>query len=209
MPDSPQSVKSRREQYSEATRSALIDSATRLMAERGYTGTALADVAADASVTRGAVYHHFADKQALYEAVLERFETNVTQAVAAAALQGSGPWDGTLRALTVFLDQCCDPVYGRIVWREGPTALGWQRWRECEYQYSYGLIEQFTRTLIDSGEIRPVPVVTTSRLIFAMLGETGLTLAEADGDHKAAVRAESEQVLREILEALRVKPRAE
>src|SRR5215471_5564610 len=64
-------VKSRREMYSEATRAALLEEATTLFAERGYSGTSLEDVASASQVTRGAVYHHFASKQALFEAVLE------------------------------------------------------------------------------------------------------------------------------------------
>jgi AcrR family transcriptional regulator len=64
-------VKSRREMYSEATRAALLDEATALFAERGYAGTSLEDVASASQVTRGAVYHHFASKQALFEAVLQ------------------------------------------------------------------------------------------------------------------------------------------
>ena len=66
-----QQVRSRRELYSEATRAALLDEATRLFAQRGYAGTSLEDVAAASQVTRGAVYHHFDGKQALFEAVLD------------------------------------------------------------------------------------------------------------------------------------------
>ncbi len=74
-------VKSRRELYSEATRAALLDEATTLFAERGYAGTSLEDVASASQVTRGAVYHHFASKQALFEAVLELQEARVTAEV--------------------------------------------------------------------------------------------------------------------------------
>src|SRR5215471_15831561 len=67
-------VKSRRELYSEATRAALLDEATRLFAAHGYAGTSLEDVASASQVTRGAVYHHFEGKQALFEAVLDAQE---------------------------------------------------------------------------------------------------------------------------------------
>jgi len=59
-------TQSRRELYSEATRAALLDEATRLFATRGYAGTSLEDVAVASQVTRGAVYHHFDGKQALF-----------------------------------------------------------------------------------------------------------------------------------------------
>ena len=84
-------VKSRREMYSEATRAALLEEATTLFAERGYSGTSLEDVASASQVTRGAVYHHFASKQALFEAVLELQKARVTADVLAA--QSPDPWD--------------------------------------------------------------------------------------------------------------------
>jgi AcrR family transcriptional regulator len=141
-------VKSRREMYSEATRAALLEEATALFAERGYAGTSLEDVASASQVTRGAVYHHFAGKQALFEAVLDLQEVRATaEVVAAAAAAGAGdPWEAAMLALDAFLDQCCDPTYGRLVWREGPAALGWHRWRECEEKYAYGMSSALSRT---------------------------------------------------------------
>ena len=207
MPTPGDPVKSRREQYSEATRVALIDAATDLFVERGFSGTALADVAASAQVTRGAVYHHFTDKRALFEAVLERFELQAVARVRERASTGTDPWDAAMRGLAAFLDQCCDPVYGRLVWQEGPIALGWQRWRECEMEYGYGLTEQFVSTLMEYGVLAPAPLPTATRLVFAMIGETGLALAEvADVGAKQALRAEYEAVIRRILEGLRVTP---
>src|SRR6516225_9496794 len=113
-------VKSRRELYSEATRAALLAEATALFAERGYAGTSLEDVASASQVTRGAVYHHFASKQALFEAVLGLQETRVTAQVTAAA-QSPDPWQAAMLALGAYLDHCCDPAYGRLVWLEGPA----------------------------------------------------------------------------------------
>src|SRR4051812_37834366 len=109
-------VKSRREAYSEATKAALLEEATRLFAEHGYAATSLEQIASATRVTRGAVYHHFASKQALFEAVLEGQERRAIEEVAAAAT-AADPWDAALLALDAFLDRCCDPTYGRLVWQ--------------------------------------------------------------------------------------------
>src|SRR5258708_6372832 len=124
-------VKSRREMYSEATRAALLDEATTLFAARGYASTSLEDIASASQVTRGAVYHHFASKRALFEAVLRAQEAGAVARITAAAT-AADPWEAATLALDAYLDQCCDPVYGRLVWLEGPAALGWHRWRVCE-----------------------------------------------------------------------------
>jgi len=197
-------VKSRRELYSAATRAALLEEATALFAERGYAGTSLADVASASAVTRGAVYHHFASKQALFEAVLDAQEARVTAEVAAAAT-AADPWDAAMLALGAYLDQCCDPTYGRLVWQEGPAALGWHRWRECETKYAYGLIERFIKDLIGSGYLPDYAVDSQVRFAFWMLGGAGLTLAEAPAADKPRLREEWGFLIRGAMTGARIK----
>ena len=198
-----QEAKSRREMYSEATRTALLDGATALFAERGYAGTSLEDVASASRVTRGAVYHHFAGKQALFEAVLDVQETKAVAEVIAAAT-GPDPWDAALEALDAFLDQCCDPVYGRLVWLEGPAALGWHRWRECEQKYAFGLVERFITDLVSQGYLIDQAVGTLVRFSFWMLGGAGLALAEAAEADKPRLREEWRYLIRRTFTAMRI-----
>jgi AcrR family transcriptional regulator len=197
-------VKSRREMYSEATRAALLDEATTLFAERGYAGTSLEDVASASQVTRGAVYHHFASKQALFEAVLDLQEARATAEILAAAT-AANPWDAAMRALDAFLTQCCDPVYGRLVWLEGPAALGWHRWRECEKKYAYGLVEQFLRDLADSGYLDEAAFGSLVQFSFWMLGGAGLAVAEAAPQDKSRVRDEWGYLIGQAFTSLRIK----
>ncbi|MGH3368115.1 MAG: TetR/AcrR family transcriptional regulator [Nocardioidaceae bacterium] len=198
-------VKSRREQYSEATRAALLDAATTLFFERGFGGTALADVATAAQVTRGAVYHHFTNKQDLFEAVLEELEATTKARVSAAAADLSDPWEAGLAGLDAFFEQCCDPVYGRLVWQEGPVALGWARWKECEEQHAYGQIEGFVRALRDAGMIEG-PLDLTTRFCFHLLGAAGQVLAEADDEHKQQTKQECAELIRRLLSGLIPRP---
>jgi AcrR family transcriptional regulator len=198
-------VKSRRELYSEATRAALLDEATALFAERGYAGTSLEDVASASRVTRGAVYHHFASKQALFEAVLDRQEVRVTDEVVAAAGATADPWDAAMRALDTYLAHCCDPVYGRLVWLEGPAALGWNRWREYEKDFAYGLVERFIRDLVDGGYLRDTAFDSLVRFSFWLLGGAGLAVAEAPPEDKARVRDEWRYLIGQAMSSFRVR----
>ena len=197
-------VKSRREMYSEATRAALLDEATTLFAERGYAGTSLEDVASASQVTRGAVYHHFAGKQALFEAVLDLQEARATAEILAAAT-AANPWDSAMLALDAFLTQCCDPVYGRLVWLEGPAALGWHRWRECEKKYAYGQVEQFIRDLVDGGYLDGRAFHSLVQFSFWMLGGAGLAVAEAPPGDKPRVRDEWRYLIGQAIGSLRLK----
>jgi AcrR family transcriptional regulator len=197
-------VKSRRELYSEATRAALLDEATMLFAERGYAGTSLEDVASASQVTRGAVYHHFASKQALFEAVLDLQEKRATTEIVAAAT-AANPWDAAMLALDAYLTHCCDPVYGRLCWLEGPAVLGWHRWRECEKKYSYGLVEQFIRDLVDGGYLEDRAFDSLVQYSFWMLGGAGLAVAEAPPEDKPRVRDEWRYLIGQAINSLRVK----
>jgi AcrR family transcriptional regulator len=190
--------------YSEATRAALLEEATALFAERGYAGTSLEDVASASRVTRGAVYHHFASKQALFEAVLERQEERAMAEVIAAAA-APDPWDAAMLALDAFLARCCDPTYGRLVWLEGPAALGWHRWRECEEQYAFGLVERFVRDLIEAGYLEDRAADSLVRFSFWMLGGAGLAVAEAPPEDKPRVRDEWRYLIGQAISSLRTK----
>lgn len=196
-------VKSRREIYSEATRAALLEKATELFAERGYADTSLESVASASQVTRGAVYHHFASKQALFEVVLDQQESAVIEEIMATA-DATDPWEMAMLAIETFLDKCCDPTYGRLVWLEGPTTLGWHRWRECEEKYFLGLVEKFARILVDTGYLDPVGLDSTVRFIFWVIGGAGLALAETSDEERPRVRNEWSSLLRHALGGLRV-----
>ncbi|HEY7598115.1 MAG TPA: TetR/AcrR family transcriptional regulator [Actinophytocola sp.] len=196
-------AKSRREEFSEATRAALLDAATKRFAELGFSGTSLEDVAADIRASRGAVYHHFSSKRALFEAVFARLETNAVDAAAKAGALGANAWESALLALDEFLEQCCDPVYGRIVWLEGPLALGWACWIEEEQKYAYGMVESFVRALLESGALAPVPLETTTQLAFGMLGAAGQALAGAAADDQPRIKAEYRDVMSRMLAGLR------
>lgn len=195
------SVKSRREQYSAATRAALLEAATALFFERGFGGTTLEDVAAAAQVTRGAVYHHFANKRDLFEAVLATLEEAAKSRVTAATLGIDDPWEAALVGLDAFLEHCCDPVYGSVVWQEGPVALGWTRWKECEEAHVYGQIESYVRALLDANVIEG-PLEPTTRFCFHLLGAAGQILADTDPEKKRQTKEECALLLRRMLTGL-------
>jgi AcrR family transcriptional regulator len=200
-------VKSRRDQFSEATRAALLEAATRRFATLGFAGTALEDVASDIQATRGAVYHHFPSKKALFEAVFEQLEISAVQRSQEAGDVGTDAWQSALLALDMFLEICTDPVYGRIVWLEAPIALGWARWEELENKFAYGLIEQHVHALIEGGHVDPTPLETTTKIVYAMLGAAGLALGRAEAAEKPRMKDEFRGVIGRLLAGMVSSPR--
>lgn len=197
-------VKSRREEAVDATRTALLDSALRLFTERGFAGTSLDDVVRDARVTKGALYHHFkGGKLALFEAVFTEVDRRLAEQIAAAVPPDAGPWELVELGLDAYLEACSDAVYRRIMFQEGPVALGWARWRELDGCSSRELLSGAVQGLLDAGEIRPQPIELLTRLLFTTLGEAGMSVAEAE-DQQAA-RAEARTLMLGLLDGLRAR----
>ncbi|GAA4431879.1 TetR/AcrR family transcriptional regulator [Actinokineospora soli] len=198
-------TRSRREQYSEATRAAILEAATRRFATDGFTATGLEDIAGDIQATRGAVYHHFASKRAVFEAVLEEQEIAAITRTRAAQARESDPWRGALAAMNEFLDLCLDPVYRRIAWLEGPIALGWSAWQAAEEKYAYAHIEEVLTGLVSAGLLDPLPVGTATHICFTVLGSAGMALAQAAPEDRERLRAEYADVLGRMISGLRTR----
>jgi AcrR family transcriptional regulator len=141
-----ETARSRREEYAEATYEALLDSAAACFYESGFAATSLDEVAQRARVTKGAIYHHFASKRDVFQAVLERQQILSAGAVAQAGAAADEPWSAILAAFERFLELISDPVYQRLCWVEGPAALGFEDWWASGERYEIPVI----RDLLDS-----------------------------------------------------------
>src|SRR4029453_15033539 len=132
-------VKSRKAEQSEATRAALAAAARELFTERGYAGVATEEIVQRAGVTRGALYHHFRDKRALFRGVVEQLEEESVERIASSALEQQDPWQMQITALNAYLDGCLDPAVQTIVLVDAPSVLGPEEWREIEAKYGLAL----------------------------------------------------------------------
>jgi AcrR family transcriptional regulator len=183
-------VKSRREEAVDATRAALLESATRLFVERGFAGTSLDDVVRDARVTKGALYHHFrGGKTGLFEAVFTEVDQQLAERVADAMPHDGDIWTLIESGIDGYLQACSDPVIRRIMFQEGPVALGWERWRELDGCSCREILAAGVQGLLDAGEIRPQPTELLTRLLFTTLGEAGHSVAEAEDQERAREQA--------------------
>jgi AcrR family transcriptional regulator len=194
-------MRSRRLDYSESTRSALVDSAVELFTKRGYAGTSLDEIAKRARVTKGALYHHFSGKQALFEAAFDAVESLVFGRLEKILNGPETPWDRALSGLREFIKSCLDPSYQRIAIHEAPVVMGWERWREAEDRASFGLIRSSLEGLIEAGEIESVPVEITARLLFGALSSAATEIAGSAEPKK--VGAQVEAVIVQLLNRVR------
>jgi len=187
---------------SAATRDALVTAGRALFGARGYADVGTEEVVRAAGVSRGALYHHFADKAELFAAVLESVE-EMTNARVVAAVMAAGPDDpitAMQRGTAAFLDICAEPEMARIMLIDAPAVLGAQGWSDASTESDIGLVVQLLTHGIELGRIRPQPVVPLARILLGALREAALFLASAPDP--AAARDEVGAVLNGIIESV-------
>jgi len=198
-------VKRTQAERSETTRDALIEAARGLFADRGYAGVGTEEIVRAAGVTRGALYHHFAGKRDLFEAVYERIESELAQRIAAGALDtdAESPLDAMRAGAEMFLQACTEPEAQQIALLDGPSVLGWDRWREIAAEHGLGLIEATLQAAIDAGAIADQPARPLAHVLMGALDEAAMLVARADDPDR--MREEVGRTLDSLLAALSVR----
>lgn len=173
--------RSRKADQSEATRAALLAAGRELFAQRGYAAVATEEIVQAAGVTRGALYHHFAGKAELFEAVYEEVERQLVERIAASALSGaSDPLAALHAGAQAFLDACEDPAVQRIALLDAPSVLGWERWREIGLRYGFGLVQGTVAAAMEAGLIEQQPVEALAHLLLGAIDEGAMLIARAE-----------------------------
>src|SRR5689334_4663958 len=191
----------RREAEAQATRDALIRAALELFTKRGYAAVGTEEIVARAKVTRGALYHHFADKRDLFRAVFERVEADLMERIGASMEATEDPVDLMLAGMRSFLDACEEPAVKQISLTDAPAVLGWQEWREIDNRHGLGLTRAALQGAVDAGVLRPIAVEPMAHLFVAALSEAAFVIAHSNRPRKA--RAEVEEALVQLVEGLR------
>jgi AcrR family transcriptional regulator len=186
-----------------ATRAALLKAARTIFAEQGYQAAATEEIVRRARVTRGALYHHFEDKRALFDAVVSDVSREIAEKIDAMT-----PMDDPLKALIVgtgaFLDACLDPAVRRIYLIDAPAVLGWHRWREIDAPHGVRSLRDGVSAMLTERPDDALSVDATTFLLAGAFNEAALWIAEAK-DEKAARRA-MDRSLAALIERLFVQP---
>ncbi len=181
----------RRQDYSASTKRALVEVATELFTEQGYAGTSLDEIVAGARVTKGALYHHFSGKQALFEAVFENVEDDAAKAIRRAVRGHKDPWEKALAGLRAFLEVCQEPAYRRVVIAEGPAVLGYERFREQEERSTFGIVQEIVAAVLKTYELEQSMVETFSRVFFGAMSAAGSAVTTAEDPKRASAEVEA------------------
>ena len=184
----------------EATRADLLAAGRRLFGTQGYAETSTEDIAAEAGVTKGALYHHFSGKDDVMRAVYEQIKREITETVGASFTEDDS-WDGLANGCKAMLDAHLDPTVRRIVLQDGPSVLGFETTREIESRYGPIVLRGALRKAMNAGVIERLPLAPLALMLNGALTEACNVVSEADDPVEA--RATVDRLLLRLLEGLR------
>jgi AcrR family transcriptional regulator len=196
-------VSRQRGRPSEGAREALVKAAHELFMECDYDEVSTAEILARSGVSRGALYHHFESKRALFAAVFVASERRVLELVAAeAATVAATPFEVLLESTRAYLRQCeTNEELRRIGLLQSRAVLGWEGWRAVATELGIGVAIAVVTAAIEAGELAPYDPETTAMVLLGAMIEAAMLIAVA-ADRRAA-RERAEVVVVDLLEGLR------
>ncbi|AFM15279.1 transcriptional regulator [Mycolicibacterium chubuense NBB4] len=185
-----------------ATRATLLTAARKLFATNGFAEVSTQAIVEEAGVTRGALYHQFADKVELFAAVYEQLEAELVVQIGEGIVEAAPP--DQLTAMKVgarlFLDLCSAPAVQRIGLIDAPSVLGWERWRAVGAKYGLGVIEAMLAQAVADGVIPDQPVRPTAHILLGALDEAALYVSRAED--QATAKADMYAVCDRIIDGI-------
>jgi AcrR family transcriptional regulator len=183
------------------TRHRILAVATRLFTKMGYEQTSIESLLDELNISRGALYHHFSSKEAIFEAVFEAVEADIAKAIIGATRGIADPAIALRTGCDAFLRMAGEEKVRQIALIDAPAALGWQKWREIEARHGFGLLKASLKAAAAKGRLRTDLVDMYAHILLAALMETALLIARretaaASRNGRAAVRDLIERLLR-------------
>ena len=196
----PDPVRRTQAERTETTTDQLITAARRLFATKGFPATSIQEIVAEAGVTRGALYHHFASKEELFEAVFNREQEALDQRVREAAARRKGAWTQLKAGCDEFLDATLDPETQRIVMIDGPAVLGSVRSQQNDDSQSIQLLKHVIEKAVQEGTLRKRPIMPIVHLLFGALCQAAMVIARSE--NQEATTRQMRQEIHRLLDAL-------
>lgn len=187
------------EERTRTTRRALLFAARQRFEADGFSATSLDDIADVAGVTKGALYHHFPTKRALYDAVIVDIQDELTAHVDKSAKKAETAWDKFVAGWLAFIEVAPEPGIQRLM-LEAPAILGYQRWQEIDDDHNLPAIASSLEHLQAKGELRFEATPELARLLLAISNALG-TLVSQD-EHPASARAAVAPIWEHMLRSL-------
>ncbi len=167
------------------TKERILNQAIEVCTVEGYDKLSLSFVAEAASVTRGAIYHHFGNKEGLFLAAVARLLGEVGGRIEAAAEAAATPREALESGCRTFLKASQSPAYHRIILTDAPAVLGIPAWQELDYQHTTRLLVDALRELYAAGEIDVSETEAAAQALSGAMNQLSLWIAAGNSFDEA------------------------
>jgi AcrR family transcriptional regulator len=185
------------------TRAAIIKAARKLFGDGGFENTTMDAIAASARVAKGAVYHHFETKEAVFAEVFEQVSLELVSDLDRISRTEKDALAAMAAGTLAYFSACSKGATGQIILRDGPAVLGWERWREIDARHFGGKFPRALTAAMEAGLMARQPVEPLARLLLGAVTEAAVACSAGHDIGKAG--AEYARAFRSLLDALRVK----
>ena len=186
-----------------ATTEAILTAARRLFGTQGFAATTMDEIAEGARIAKGAVYHHFKTKEAVFEAVFDKVSRDLVVEIDSAARAEKDVLAAMVAGTQHYFAATAKGSTGQIILRDGPAVLGWERWREIDAQHFGGKMPRALSVAMGAGLIAKQPVEPLARLLLGAVTEAAVACAGRADIARAG--AEYARAFKSLVEALRLR----
>ncbi|MFC4249980.1 TetR/AcrR family transcriptional regulator [Sinimarinibacterium flocculans] len=191
------------------TRRRLLRAAEKLFVTHGFDAVSVDRIVAAAAVTKGAFYHHFADKLGIFREVFESIDREMGEIVRARALTADTPLGMVQLGARTCFELCTRPRYGRMVYVVAPAALGWAAWHETDTAIARQIVVEGLQNAVDRRELAPASLSALATLLLGAILQAAITIATSPRPKRVAAElaAETDRLLLALAAQAGYRPR--
>ncbi|NOU96746.1 TetR family transcriptional regulator [Paenibacillus sp. LMG 31456] len=179
----------------------IIEVARSYFTEHGYADSTLEDIAKEAELTRGSIYHHFRNKKGLFHIVLESVQKEIAERIETEAAKSDDVWEQLFFGCRAFVAAAVEPRNKRVLLIDGPAVLGWEAWRIMDEHNSMRLLRGQLQIMEQQGCLKPVSIDAMTHCLSGALNESALWIAQMP-DYQQSLEA-TMSVISHILNGFR------
>ena len=169
----------------EKTTRSILQAAKKLFAARGFASTSIDDIADEAGVRKGAVYHHYASKEEIFALIFNELSAELATLIPPAVEGASDILDAIGRGTVKYLTAIAAPPFRQVLLLDGPAVLGWTAWREVDVFYFGSMIRApLNSALKGKATLREIDAI--AHVVAGAITEAALVCATSDNPKRQA-----------------------
>lgn len=178
-------MKTSKAEQAKLTITKLTEVARHYFSTYGYAEASMEEMVKTAGLTRGALYHHFGNKEGLFMAVLASVQKEIGERVEAEAAKSEDPWEQLLFGCLAFVTSAVEEQNRRILLIDGPSVVGWDAWRKMDEEHSMRLLREQLQDMEQRGYLKPVSINALTHLLSGAMNEGVLWVAQMSDQEQA------------------------